>query len=99
MIGNECSTWESVISGVPQDSVLGPLLFVIFINDLPSRVRNVCKLYADDSKIMAKVRCMNECEILQNNLDSVVEWATEWQFLFKIGKCKVLQVGKNNPVF
>jgi hypothetical protein len=99
MIGNECSSWESVISGVPQGSVLGPLLFVIFINDLPRSVKNECKLYADDSKIMGKVRCVDDCVILQSDIDRVVNWAIEWQSLFNIGKCIVLRMGKNNPEY
>jgi retron-type reverse transcriptase len=52
LIGDHSSEWEEVTSSVPQGSVLGPLLFTIFINDLPERVKNECKLYADDSKLI-----------------------------------------------
>ena len=52
VIGDNSSEWVEVTSSVPQGSVLGPLLFTIFINDLPDHVRNKCKLYADDCKLI-----------------------------------------------
>ena len=55
IIGDNSSDWEDVTSSVPQGSVLGPLLFTIFINDLPDRVKNECRLYADDSKLIGVI--------------------------------------------
>ena len=55
-MGDMVSDWKIVTSGVAQGSVLGPLLFVIYINDLPEIIRNCCKLYPDDSKIIAIIR-------------------------------------------
>ena len=55
VLGDVASGWSDVTSGVPQGSVIGPLLFVIFINDLPENLLNTCKLFADDSKIIARV--------------------------------------------
>ena len=46
------SQWENVLSGIPQGSILGLLLFIIFINDLPNELNNVCKIFADDTKII-----------------------------------------------
>ena len=65
------SDWKEVLSGVPQASVLGPLLFVLFINDLPEVVGNNMKLYVDDSKILAIVDTVIERKGLQKDLDSI----------------------------
>jgi hypothetical protein len=54
-MGEIVSDWRDILSGVPQDSVLGPLLFVIYINDFPDGLENVFKMYADDSKVIAEV--------------------------------------------
>ena len=58
ILGNTSSTWVKVTSGVPQGSVLGPTLFIIFINDLPEHIssENLCKMYADDTKIQSVVK-------------------------------------------
>ena len=90
------SAWTSVTSGVPQGSVIGPLLFVIFINDLPERIRTHCKLFADDSKIYGKVETEQDQINLQADLDACHNWATEWDMHFHPKKCKVMHIGNNN---
>ena len=87
VIGDSFSDWESVTSGVPQGTVLAPVLFVIYINDLPDQVKSMFKLYADDSKLGAKIENLNDCIQLQEDLDSVINWANEWQMTFNINKC------------
>ena len=57
-VGDELSTWESVLSGVPQGSVLGPLLFLLFINDMPAITTNTTTLFADDSKLIGNARSL-----------------------------------------
>jgi hypothetical protein len=87
------SGWSPVLSGVPQGSVLGPLLFIIYINDLPDLARNSFKLYADDSKIIS---ILNQTFSLQEDLDNVCSWSNTWLMRLNILKCKVLHYGKNN---
>ena len=71
VLGDSCSSWCRVASGVPQGSVLGPLLFVIYINDLPDQLLSECRLYADDNKIFRIIKgSLSEFE-LQFDFDRV----------------------------
>ena len=90
------SSWTSVTSGVPQGSVIGPLLFVIFINDLPEHIRTHCKLFADDSKIFGKVETEEDQIKVQADLNACHDWAMKWDMYFHPKKCKVMHIGKNN---
>ena len=94
------STWVEVLSGVPQGSVLGPLLFICFINDMPDVVKSCVYMYADDSKIFRRVDFMYEAESLQKDLDSLQDWESKWQLRFNVDKCKVMHLGdsRNNHV-
>ena len=98
-VDDHCSTWKRVKSGIPQGSVLGPILFVIFINDMPEVVESVCQLFADDAKIFDKVnlRIPNSGDTLQKDIDSVSTWSDKWQLPFNVTKCKVLHIGSTNP--
>ena len=94
-----------VTSGVPQGSVLGPILFLIFINDLPLEVISHVSLFADDSKLFTKIVAEgnkgrdnhNGTEALQRDLDSVREWALKWKMEFNVDKCKIMHLGLTNP--
>jgi retron-type reverse transcriptase len=63
-MGESITDWVNVTSGVPQGSVLGPILFLIFINDLPSKLLNECRLYADDNKIISQIASEEDSKIL-----------------------------------
>ena len=90
------SKWQEVLSGVPQGSVLGPLLFLIFINDIEEDViSKVCK-FADDTKIGRAVGSEEEVNKLREDLRRLCEWAKDWQMLFNIEKCVVMHFGHNN---
>ena len=86
---------RSVLSGVPQGSVLGPILFLVFINDLDCGIKNWILKFADDTKIFGRVRGYEDSLKLQRDLDRLLGWAEEWQMAFNIKKCKVMHVGKN----
>ena len=88
------SDWVTVLSGVPQGSVLGPLLFLIFVNDLPTWIRNsMVLLFADDTKVSCKVLNDSDCSLLQQDLDLLMEWAKYWHLDFNTDKCKVMRIG------
>ena len=89
VIGDRSSNWEYVTSSVPQGSVLGPLLFTIFINDLPEKVKNQCKLYADDCKLIGLIEKEEDVQLIQKDLDELQFWAENWQMSFNYEKCKV----------
>ena len=94
MCNGVCSNWSEVTSGIPQGSVLGPLLFTIFINDLPLSITSHIQIFADDTKIYNTVQ---DSGILKNDLDKLVLWSKEWLLPFNIDKCNILHFGKNNP--
>ena len=73
------STTRDVISGVPQGSVLGPLLFVLFINDLPDGIKNISKLFADDLKLIANAK--NNIDVTED-LSKLEEWEALWLLNF-----------------
>ena len=95
LVGGKESEIKYVTSGVPQGSVLGPLLFVLFVNDLPENVRNSLKLFADDLKIIASASQYN---IISHDIKALEEWEATWLLRFNPEKCKVLHINKNdNP--
>jgi hypothetical protein len=98
VMGEVVSDWKDVLSGVPQGSVLGPLLFIIFINDLPDVVKSLCKLFADDTKLIATISNPNDLTILQNDVDNLVEWADNWLMSFNEEKCKFMTFNKRQLV-
>ena len=86
-----------VTRGVPQGSVLGPIFFLIYINDLEGGLVNWILKFADDTKVFAKIRSADDASSLQKDLDRLVQWARGWQMMFNVKKCKVMHVGKNYP--
>lgn len=93
-VGTDYSELTDVLSGIPQGSILGPILFIIFINDLPDEMTCYCKIFADDTKIYERAK---NSASLQDNLDRLQTWSEKWKLFFNISKCKVLHVGKQNP--
>ena len=90
------SKWIDVKSGVPQGSVLGPLLFLIYINDIDECVNSKLLKFADDTKIFRVVTNPEEVKMLQNDLINLCNWSKDWLMLFNVDKCKVMHFGYNN---
>ena len=81
-----------VTSGVPQGSVLGPILFLCYINDLPDQVSSGCRLFADDSILYREISTPDDSTQLQKDLDALAAWESKWGMAFHPDKCTVLQV-------
>ena len=96
VVDGEVSNWKSVLSGVPQGSVLGPILFLIYINDLDDSITSNVLKFADDTKLFRKVNTDGDKQHLQNDLDRLVKWSEKWQMVFNFGKCKCLHTGHGN---
>ena len=96
VVDGEVSNWKSVLSGVPQGSVLGPILFLIYINDLDESITSNVLKFADDTKLFRKVNTDCDKQHLQNDLDRLVKWSEKWQMLLNFGKCKCLHTGHGN---
>ena len=83
-----------VLSEVPQGTVLGPLLFLLFINDLPASVNSKTRLFADDCIIYRKINSTKDCQQLQHDLQRLAEWEATWGMAFHPDRCNVLRVTK-----
>ncbi len=94
VVNGQKSGKMDVTSGIPQGSVLGPLLFVIFINDLPDVVQN-CEtfMFADDTKLFRQVKSKEEEQMLQSDLSKLETWSNDWLLKFHPQKCKVMTLG------
>ena len=93
------SDWADALSGIPQGSVLGPILFVIYINDLPDVLEGCVKIFADDTKVFTHIQEPKDGEVLQRDLDSLGSWSEEWQLKFNVAKCGIIHYGRQeNPV-
>ena len=87
VLDGQASDPVPVLSGVPQGSVLGPVLFLIFINDLPDNIRSSVRLFADDCVLYRNINSLTDCQILQEDLNSLAQWETELQMKFNVAKC------------
>ena len=86
------SNWSAVTSGVPQGTILGPILSLIYVNDIPNVVNSAVKLFADDTKIYRELGHDSGTSVLQSDLDSLEEWTRNWQVKFNPEKCEVMRI-------
>ena len=96
VVDGEVSSWKPVLSGMPQGSVLGPILFLVYINDLEEGVTGKLLKFADDTKLFRKGKEIGDKQNLQEDIDKLVKWSDKWQMLFNFGKCKCLHTGPGN---
>ena len=82
-VGSATSSWKQVTSGVPQGSVLGPLLFLLYVNDLPNAVSSTTKLFADDVKLIGNAESPDK---IQEDLNSLADWEHKWCMSFNVKK-------------
>lgn len=93
------SDWLPVLSGVPQGSILGPMLFLLYINDMPSVVQNAAlALFADDSKCYKQISNMSDCKLLQNDIDALFQWSNNWDLHFHPSKCQVISITRRHKM-
>jgi len=93
------SGWMRVLSGVPQGSVLGALLFLVYINNLDTGLINELLKLADDTKVFGKVTDWSDRENFQEDLNRLVNWADKWKMEFNVKKCKLMHVGRDKVNF
>ena len=87
------SDWVQVTTGVPQGSLLGPLLCLLFINDIPEWIRSNVKMFTDDTKVWTTISAMEDGQVLQEDLDNIMSWSDKWKVGFNPEKCKVMHIG------
>ena len=95
IVNGEISKPSDVKSGVPQGTVLGPILFLILINAIDNGVSSKVSLFADDTRVMGPVKSEEDVENLQKDLDKIYEWQSKNNMLFNSKKFEILRYGSN----
>ena len=96
-VNNEVSDWSPVISGIPQGSILGPILFTLFVFDIPDAIQSLISMFADDTKLYKILTSSTSGDDLETSLHQLEDWACKMQMKFHPGKCKVMHLGSKNP--
>ena len=92
VLDGQASDPVPVLSGVPQGSVLGPVLFLIFINDLPDNISSSVCQFVNDCVLYRNIHSLQDCLTLQEDLTSLGQWEADWQMKFNIAKCHSMRV-------
>ena len=95
VLDGDSSTELPVPSGVPQGSALGPILFLLYINDLPDNIQSNVRLFADDTAVYLTVQGQEDPDILQDDLNVLQEWKKAWDMEFNPSKCQVLHISRS----
>ena len=90
MVNGVRSSWLNVVSAVSQGSVLGPVLHLIFINDLSNYVERLDELLADDTKLYFTANCSTDCNHIQHDIDQMNKLSDCWLLVFNALKCNVI---------
>ena len=94
IVDGECSEPVQVRSGVPQGTVLGPLMFLLYVNDIGNGISSNIKLFADDCLLFRPVTSLQDACALQDDLDLLVKWSSVWQMSFNPSKCYILRISR-----
>ena len=94
----EHSNWAPVLSGVPQGSVIGPILFLIYINDFPEEIRSTVRLFADDTIMYMTMSGASDAASLQEDLDRLATWENKWIMQFHPQKCSVFRLTRKKSL-
>ena len=100
MVGNGATSSSTIVtSGVPQGAVLGPLLFLLYINDLPDNLSTSVRLFADDCILYTPIKTQNDSSLLQNDLGllKLQKWQYTWLMRFNLGKCYTMTLATRPP--
>ena len=98
-VDGEPSNSAAVTSGVPQGSVLGPFLFLMYINDMPETISSQSRLFADDTIVYRSIKSQDDCIQLQKDLESLEKWESKWGMSFNPSKCETIHISrKKTPV-
>ena len=90
------SDWTAVTSGVPQGSVLGPILFIIYVNDMDNGILGTISKFADDTKLSHRAKTERDSQKIQDDLNQLVAWSEKWQMKFNVAKCSIMHFGCRN---
>ena len=93
-VKGQFSAWTDVLRGIQQGSVLGPILFVLYINDLPDNMISEVFVFADDTKVFREVRLNEDIQTLQKDLNNLQGWSNKWLLRFHPDKCKVMTISR-----
>lgn len=95
------SSWVDVTSGVAQWLILGPSLFLLYVNDLPQAIKSAeCLLFADDAKLYSSVSSIVDCLLLQADINALSRWCLDWKISINLVKCAFVKfTNKRNSVF
>ena len=92
-----CSSWSPVLSGVPHGTILGPVLFTLYVNDISSGILSTVKLYADDTKVYREISDIaRDTSVFQSDLFHLTNWSEVWQLNFIANKCEIMRVTHNH---
>ena len=99
VVNGKCSSWQDVLSGTPEGSVISPLLFALFVNDFPLHVQTKCLMFADDIKVYSEISDFTDTARLQGDIKRLYDWSKTWKMKLNPSKCKQFCITlKSDPI-